>query len=47
MAVAKELLRLGTGVDISFEYLDKQAKLRAGVGTPSGYLDDLPLFSEG
>lgn len=47
MAVAKELLRRGTGVDISFEYLDKQAKLRAGVGTPSDYLDDLPLFSEG
>lgn len=47
LEVANELMRNGIGSDISFEYLDQQAKIRAKLGTPSGYLDDLPLFSEG
>jgi len=46
LEVANELMRNGIGSDISFEYLDQQAKIRAKFGTPSGYLDDLPLFSE-
>ncbi len=44
IAVAKELLRRGVGIDISMEYLDQQAKVRAGLGSPSTVLDDLPLF---
>ncbi len=42
--VAKSLLRRGIGIDISMEYLDQQAKIRIGSGTPSNALDDLPLF---
>lgn len=45
VAVAKSLLRRGVGIDISMEYLDQQAKIRAGLGTPSNALDDLPLFA--
>ena len=45
IAVAKELLRTGIGIDISMEYLDQQAKVRAGLGTPSNALEDLPLFA--
>jgi hypothetical protein len=44
IAVAKQLLRRGVGIDVSMEYLDKQAKVRAGLGTPSDALADLPLF---
>ncbi len=44
IAVAKDLLRRGIGIDISMEYLDQQAKVRAGLGSPSTVLDDLPLF---
>ena len=42
--VAKQLLRRGIGLDISMEYIDQQAKVRTGEGSPSGVLDDLPLF---
>jgi DNA modification methylase len=42
--VAKQLLRRGIGLDISMEYLDEQAKIRTGQGSPSNVLDDLPLF---
>ena len=45
VAVAQQLLRRGIGIDISMEYLDQQAKVRAGLGIPSNALDDLPLFS--
>ncbi len=44
--VAKQLLRRGIGLDISLEYLDEQAKVRTGSGTPSKALDDLPLFNQ-
>ena len=43
MMVARQLLRRGIGFDISRPYLDEQAKVRLG-GTPSGALDELPLF---
>lgn len=43
--VARELLRTGIGLDISMEYLDEQAKVRAGLGSPRKQLDDLPLFT--
>jgi len=46
VAVAKSLLRRGIGIDISMEYLDQQAKIRAGLGTPSNVLEDLPLFAD-
>jgi DNA modification methylase len=42
--VAKEFGVRYIGCDISFEYLDEQAKLRTKSGTPSKALDDLPLF---
>ncbi len=44
--VAKQLIRRGIGLDISLEYLDEQAKIRTGSGTPSKALDDLPLFNQ-
>ncbi len=43
--VAKKLLRRGIGLDISMEYIDQQAKIRTGEGSPSKVLDDLPLFA--
>jgi hypothetical protein len=43
--VAKQLLRRGVGLDISMEYIDQQAKVRTGEGSPSGALDELPLFA--
>ena len=42
--VAKQLLRRGIGLDISMDYLDEQAKIRTGAGSPSNVLDGLPLF---
>ena len=42
--VAKQLLRRGVGLDISMDYLDEQAKIRTGAGSPSNVLDGLPLF---
>ena len=44
IAVAKDLLRRGIGIDISMEYLDQQAKVRAGLGSPSNQFENLPLF---
>ena len=44
--VAKQLLRRAVGVDISMEYLDEQAKVRTGLGSPSKQFDDLPMFEE-
>ena len=44
--VAKQLLRRGVGLDISMDYLDEQAKIRTGAGSPTNVLDDLPLFSQ-
>ena len=44
VAVAKQLLRRGIGIDISMEYLDQQAKIRTGNGMPSKALEGLPLF---
>jgi len=43
-AVARELGRRWIGLDISMEYLDQQAKIRALNWTPSNALDELPLF---
>lgn len=43
-AVAKELQRRWVGLDISMEYLDEQAKVRALNWTPSKALEGLPLF---
>ena len=43
--VAKQLLRRGVGLDISMDYLDEQAKIRTGAGSPSNVLDDLPMFA--
>lgn len=43
-AVARELGRRWVGLDISYEYLDQQAKIRALNWTPSNALEDLPLF---
>ena len=42
--VAQDLLRKGIGIDISMEYLDLQAKVRIGQGSPSNQLENLPLF---
>jgi len=42
--VAQDLLRKGIGIDISMEYLDLQAKVRIGQGSPTNQLDNLPLF---
>ncbi len=42
--VAQDLLRRGIGIDLSMEYLDLQAKIRTGQGSPSNQLDNLPLF---
>jgi hypothetical protein len=44
--VAQQLLRRGIGFDLSMEYLDLQATLRTGIGSPSNQLDNLPLFGE-
>lgn len=43
---AKEFGVSFIGIDISFEYLDEQAKVRTGLGNPSKQLDGLPLFKE-
>ena len=45
VAVAKQLLRRGIGLDISRPYLEEQAKLRTG-GVPKLKLKELPLFAE-
>jgi hypothetical protein len=45
-AVAKQLLRRWVVMDISRPYLDEQAKVRTGSGTPSKALDGLPMFEE-
>ncbi|KKK55924.1 hypothetical protein LCGC14_3069660, partial [marine sediment metagenome] len=42
--VAQDLLRRGIGIDLSMEYLDLQAKIRVGQGSPSNQLENLPLF---
>ena len=44
LAVCAELGVNGIGLDISHEYLDDHSKPRIGL-TPSGALDDLPLFA--
>ena len=44
--VAKQLLRRGIGMDLSMPYLDEQAKVRTGSGTPSNALEGLPLFEQ-
>ena len=41
---ANQLMRRAVGVDISMEYLDEQAKVRTGLGSPSKQFDDLPMF---
>jgi hypothetical protein len=43
--VAREFGVNFVGCDISFQYLDEQAKIRTKTGQPSGILDDLPLFN--
>jgi len=42
--VAKEFGVNYVGIDISFQYLDEQAKVRTKIGQPSKQLDDLPMF---
>ena len=42
--VAKELMRRWVVMDISRPYLDEQAKVRTGTGTPSKALEGLPMF---
>ena len=42
--VAKDLLRRWIVMDISRPYLDEQAKVRTGTGTPANALDGLPMF---
>jgi DNA modification methylase len=42
--VARELQRRWVVMDISYPYLDEQAKIRTRSGTPSKALDGLPLF---
>lgn len=42
--VARELGVSFVGVDISFEYLDGQAKIRSKTGMPSKQFDNLPLL---
>ncbi len=44
--VAREFGVNFVGCDISFEYLDEQAKVRTKTGQPSKALDGLPLFEE-
>lgn len=44
--VARELGLKWIGTDLSFEYLDLQAKVRAKVGAPSNWADGLPMFEE-
>lgn len=44
--VAKELMRKYVVADISLLYLDEQAKVRTRSGTPSGALENLPLFAK-
>ena len=46
VAVAKQLLRRGIGIELSMEYLDHQAKIRTGEGMPSNTLENLPLFAD-
>jgi DNA modification methylase len=41
---ANQLMRRAVGVDISMQYLDEQAKVRTGIGSPSKQFDDLPMF---
>lgn len=43
--VAREFRVNFVGADISFQYLNEQAKVRSKTGQPSGVLDDLPLFN--
>jgi len=43
-AVARELQRRWIGLDISMDYIDQQAKVRALKWTPSNALNQLPLF---
>ena len=43
--VAREFGVDFVGCDISFQYLDEQAKVRTNTGQPSGALNDLPLFN--
>ena len=45
VATARELLRVGIGIDISRPYLDEQAVVRTKLGNPSNALDNLPLFN--
>ena len=42
--VAKQLMRKWVVMDISRPYLDEQAKVRTGSGTPANALDGLPMF---
>lgn len=42
--VARELGKRWIGTDLSFEYLDLQAKVRARVGAPSNWAEGLPMF---
>ncbi len=42
--VAKELMLRWVVIDISYPYLDQQAKIRTRSGSPTGALADLPLF---
>ena len=42
--VAKQLMRRWVVMDISRPYLDEQAKVRTGTGTPANALDGLPMF---
>ena len=42
--VAKQLMRRWVVMDISRPYLDEQAKVRTGSGTPANALDGLPMF---
>jgi len=44
VAVAQSLLRRGIGIDLSMDYLDLQAKIRTGQGSPSNQFENLPLF---
>jgi len=42
--VAKSLMRRWVVIDIGFEYIDQQVKLRVGQGSPSSALEGLPMF---
>lgn len=44
--VAKQLLRRWVVMDISRPYLDEQAKVRTGSGTPANALEGLPMFGK-